>query len=106
TYLYYRAKGYDRAASSLASFGISALYEYTVEGWMQPPSLTDLILTPGLGVPLGIVLEETSNLLAENDNQFIRALSYVANPARVFIPNGEVAWHTLMGRTIAFQFSW
>jgi len=31
-YLYYRQLGYDRSASSLASFGVSALYEYTVEG--------------------------------------------------------------------------
>ncbi len=106
TYLYYRAKGYDRAASGLASFGLSALYEYTVEGWMQPPSLTDLILTPGLGVPLGMALEETSNLLAGSDNQFIRALSYIVNPARVFILDGEVAWHTLLGRTVTLQFSW
>lgn len=72
TYLYYRAKGYDRAGSSLASFELSALYEYTVEGWMQPPSITDVILTPSLGVPLGIVLEETSKLLAKSDSQFIR----------------------------------
>jgi uncharacterized protein DUF3943 len=106
TYLYYRAKGYDKAASSLASFELSALYEYTVEGWMQPPSITDLILTPGLGVPLGMILEETSHLLAESDNQFIRALSYVVNPAKVFVPDGEVAWSTLLGRTVAFQFSW
>jgi hypothetical protein len=105
-YLYYRAAGYDRTASTLASFGLSALYEYTVEGWMQPPSITDLVVTPGLGVPLGIVLEETSNLLAESDNQFIRALSYAVNPARVFIPNGQIAWHTLLGRTVAFQFFW
>ncbi|MER3446439.1 MAG: hypothetical protein C4291_06120 [Candidatus Dadabacteria bacterium] len=106
TYLYYRARGYDRAASSLASFELSALYEYTVEGWMQPPSLTDLILTPGLGVPLGMALEETSNLLAKSDSQFIRGLSYIVNPARIFIPNGEIAWNTLIGRTITLRFSW
>ena len=105
-YLYYRAMGYDRTASSLASFWISALYEYTVEGWAQPPSITDLVVTPALGVPLGIVMEETSNLLAQSDNQFIRALSYVVNPARVFIPDGQVAWGTLLSRTISFQFSW
>jgi uncharacterized protein DUF3943 len=105
-YLYYRANGYDRTASSLASIGLSALYEYTVEGWMQSPSITDLILTPGLGIPLGIVLEETSNLLAESDNQFIRGLSYAVNPARVFIPDGQIAWHTLLGRTVTLQFSW
>ena len=106
TYLYYRAMGYDRIASSLASFEISALYEYTVEGWAQPPSITDLVVTPALGVPLGIVMEETSNLLAQSDNQFIRALSYVANPARIFIPDGQVAWGTLLSRTISFQFTW
>jgi uncharacterized protein DUF3943 len=105
-YLYYRAMGYDRTASSLASFGVSALYEYTVEGWMQPPSITDLILTPGIGVPLGMVLEETSNLLAESDSQLIRGLSYVFNPTRVLIPDGQVAWHTVLGRTVAFQFYW
>ena len=105
-YLYYRQMGYDREASSLASFGISALYEYTVEGWMQSPSLTDLIATPGIGVPLGIVLEETSNLLAQSDSQFIRALSYVVNPARLVIQDRQLMWGTVLSRTIAFQFSW
>jgi hypothetical protein len=105
-YLYYRAMGYDRTASSFASFLTSALYEYTVEGWAQPPSITDLVITPGLGVSLGIVLEETSNRLAKSDNEFLKALSYVVNPARVLIPNGQIAWKTLLGRTVAFQFYW
>jgi hypothetical protein len=105
-YLYYRQLGYDRTASSLASFLTSALYEYTVEGWNQPPSITDLVVTPGLGVPLAIVLEETSNLLAESDSQFIRALSYVFNPAKILIPEGQISWNTLLSRTIAFRFSW
>lgn len=106
TYLYYRQMGYDRAASSLASAELSALFEYTVEGWMQSPSLTDLILTPSLGVPLGIVLEETSNLLAKSDSQFIRALAYLVNPASIVIQNNQIVWSTVLSRTIAFQFSW
>jgi len=84
-YLYYRQLGYDREASGLASFGISALYEYAVEGWAQLSSITDLIVTPGLGVSLGIALEETSNLLANSDSQFIRALSCVVNPGMMVI---------------------
>ncbi len=97
---------YDRAASSLASFELSALYEYTVEGWMQSPSITDLIVTPSLGVLSGITLEETSNLLAKSDSQFIRALSYVVNPAKIVIRDGQLSWSTVLSRTITFQFSW
>jgi hypothetical protein len=106
TYLYYRQMEYDRAASSLASFELSALYEYTVEGWMQSPSITDLIVTPSLGVLSGITLEETSNLLAKSDSQFIRALSYVVNPAKIVIRDGQLSWSTVLSRTITFQFSW
>jgi hypothetical protein len=105
-YLYYRARGYDRGASSLGSFLTSALFEYTVEGWKQSPSLNDLILTPGLGVPLGIALEETSNWLATRDSQALRLLSYVVNPTKLLIPDGGVAWNNLLGRTVSFQFSW
>jgi hypothetical protein len=73
---------------------------------MQSPSITDLILTPGLGVPLGVVLEETSNFLARSDSQFIRALSYLINPARIVIRDGQLSSSTVLSRTIAFQFSW
>lgn len=106
SYLYYRARGYDRTASGLASFLTSALYEYTVEGFKQSPSLNDIILTPGLGVPLGIVLEETSNRLAKSDSQALRLMSYVVNPTRAVIPDGRIAWQNFLGRTVAFQFSW
>jgi len=106
SYLYYRASGYDRTASGLASFLTSALYEYTVEGFKQSPSLNDIILTPGLGVPLGIVLEETSNQLAKSNSQALRLMSYVVNPTRAIIPDGRIAWGNFLGRTVAFQFSW
>jgi hypothetical protein len=105
-YLYYRAMGYDRPAASLASFTISTLFEYTVEGALQPPSLNDIVATPGLGVPLGMVLEETSNLLANSDSQILRFLSFIINPARLIVPDGEVAWNNLLARTISIQFNW
>ncbi len=72
-YLYYRAKGYDRATSSFAAFLQSALFVYAIEGWQQPPSLEDLIVTPGLGIPLGIILEESSNWLAQGQSSFTGA---------------------------------
>jgi hypothetical protein len=106
TYLYYRARGYDRPASALASFLTSALYEYTVEGLKQSPSLNDLIVTPGLGVPLGMILEETSNQLSKSNSQALRLISYLVNPTRAIIPDGRIAWHNLLGRTVSFQFSW
>ena len=105
-YLYYRARGFDRPASGLASFLTSALYEYTVEGLRQSPSLNDIILTPGLGIPLGIVLEEASNRLAKSDSQALRLMSYVVNPTRAVIPDGRIAWQNFLGRTVAFRFSW
>jgi len=105
-YLYYRARGYDRTASSFGSFLQSTLFEYTTEGWQQPPSFNDLILTPGLGVPMGVVLEEASNWLAQRDSQVLRVLSYIVNPTRVFVPEGDVAWQNFLGRTIVFRFNW
>ena len=46
SYLYYRAKGYDRLTSALGSAVQSALFEYTIEGMIQSPSIHDLIITP------------------------------------------------------------
>jgi hypothetical protein len=103
-YLTYRARGYDKTASSLGSFLQSTLFEYTVEGLEQPPSFTDLIFTPGLGVPMGIVVEEVSDWLIERDNQFLRALAYFVNPTRAVMPDGDFAWQNFGG--FAFRFQW
>jgi hypothetical protein len=103
-YLYYRARGYCRITSAFGSFLQSALFEYTIEACQQPPSFNDLILTPGIGVPVGIVVEEISNWLAERDSQFLVALSYIVNPTRVLVPEGRVAWQNFRG--IGFRFNW
>ncbi len=106
TYLYYRALGYDRATSSFASFLQSTLFEYTIEGWQQSPSFTDMFATPGLGVPLGMVMELISNRLAESDSQVLRALSYVVDPAKAVLPDGKVAWMNFQAMAVAIQFNW
>ena len=102
-YFYYRALGYDRTSSALGCFLQSTLFEYTIEGWQQSPSLNDLILTPALGIPVAILLEEISDWLAERDNQVLRALSYVVNPTRILAPEGEVTWQNFRG--VAFRFN-
>lgn len=103
-YLYFRARGYDRLASGVGSFLMSTLFEYTIEGWQQSPSFNDIIATPGIGVPLGIILEETSNWLAKSDHQFLRAMSYIVNPMRILLDDDKVQVANLRG--VAFRFNW
>lgn len=102
-YLYFRARGYDRLSAGVGSFLMSTLFEYTIEGWQQSPSFNDIIVTPGIGVPIGIILEETSNWLAESNNQFLRAMSYIVNPMRILLDDDKVQVANLRG--VAFRFN-
>jgi len=106
TFLYYRAEGFDIPASALGSIMLSFFFEYTVEGWTTPVGIRCISVTPALGIPLGIVLDEMSNLSAESDNQFLRALSYLFDPAKIVIHDRELSWEPIIGRTVAFRFSW
>ncbi len=82
SYLYYRAKGYNFYTSALGSVVQSTLFEYTIEGVIQSPSIQDLIVTPGIGIPAGVVLEETSEWLESQDSGFLKAASYIVNPVK------------------------
>ncbi len=107
TYLYYRAKGYDRFTSALGSVVQSTLFEYTIEGMIQSPSIHDLIITPGIGVPAGIVLEETSNVLLSSNNGFLNALGYIVNPMKIIVPDQEnVNLSPLMSGQVVIGFQW
>jgi len=103
TYLYYRAVGFDRVSAGLGTAMHSLLFEYTIESWQQPPSFNDLIVTPGLGIPIGILVELSSDWLAQRDSQFLRALSYIVNPAKILITNGEIYWQGLGGFSFRFN---
>src|SRR5690606_20996459 len=46
-YLFYRAMGHSRWVSALGVVVQSTLFEYTVEGLVETPSLVDLVSTPG-----------------------------------------------------------
>lgn len=107
SYLYYRAKGYNRYTSALGSVVQSTLFEYTIEGVIQSPSIHDLVITPGIGVPLGIVLEESSDWLESRDNGFLHAVSYVVNPLKIIVPDTEnVNLGPIVSGQVVIGFQW
>lgn len=53
TYHVFRQRGYTARQSFFASTLHSALFEYTVEGFIQRPSGVDLLVTPLVGAPVG-----------------------------------------------------
>jgi len=107
SYLYYRAKGYNFYTSALGSFVQSTLFEYTIEGVTQSPSIHDLIITPGVGVPVGIILEETSDWLVERENGFLNAMGYIVNPMRIIVPERDkVNFGPLISGQIVIGFQW
>ncbi|MCI0455006.1 MAG: DUF3943 domain-containing protein [Candidatus Dadabacteria bacterium] len=106
-YLYYRALGYDRPTSTLGTFIQTTLFEYTIEGIMRPPSFQDLVVTPGAGVPLGIILEETSDWLENRESGFLRAMSYIINPTKIFIKGrNNVNLAPLTSQYVSIGFDW
>ncbi len=107
TYLYYRSKGYDRFTSAFGSVVQSTLFEYTIEGVIQSPSIHDLVITPGIGVPAGIILEEASNLLASSGSGFLNALGYVINPMKIIVPDRDnVNLSPLVSGQVVIGFQW
>ncbi|MEM7007667.1 MAG: DUF3943 domain-containing protein [Thermodesulfobacteriota bacterium] len=107
TYLFYRAKGYNFYTSTLGSFAQSALFEYTIEGVAQSPSIQDLIITPGVGVPLGIILEETSDWLVGRESGFLNAVGYLVNPMKIIVPEQDkVNVGPLISGQVVIGFQW
>jgi len=107
TYLYYRAKGYNFYTSALGSFVQSVLFEYTIEGVTQSPSIHDLIITPVVGVPVGIILEETSAWLVEREHGLLNAMGYIVNPMRIIVPERDkVNVGPLISGQLVIGFQW
>jgi hypothetical protein len=107
SYLYYRAKGYNRWTAAFGSAVQSTLFEYTIEGVIQSPSIHDLVITPGIGVPVGMVLEETSDWLESRDNGFLHAMGYVVNPVKIIVPDRDkVNLSPLVSGQVVIGFQW
>jgi len=102
-YLYYRAMGWGFWGSALGSAVQSTLFEYTVEGTVETPSLPDLLATPGVGVPLGFLLETISDWLITRDSSVAKFAAHIFNPMRNFVHDRKfVLLNPLTGH---FEFS-
>ncbi len=91
SYLYYNELGYGFWGSALGSALQSTLFEYTVEGLVETPSLPDLISTPVLGTVFGFAASNLSDFLIEIDKPAATFFAHLINPMRNFVKNGRVA---------------
>lgn len=98
-YLYYREMGHGFWASALGSLVQSFLWEYTVEGPSQPPSLEDLVSTTFVGVPLGVALEESSDWLVSTDFVPAKTLGHILNPMKNFIRDRQLGIYNPLSET-------
>lgn len=103
SYQFYRARGHSRWSSALGSVIQSTLFEYAIEGLALQPSLKDLVVTPGLGVPIGMVMEELSEWLIEQDNSVATVGAYLTNPMRLFVKDRQIGIINPVAGT--FEFS-
>jgi hypothetical protein len=103
SYQFYRARGHSRWSSALGSIIQSTLFEYAIEGLAVQPSLHDLIVNPGVGIPLGMAMEEISEWLIEQDNGAARVGAYITNPMRLFVKDRKLGIINPVAGT--FEFS-
>ena len=89
-YLFYRSTGHSFWMSALGALIQSTLFEYTVEGLVETPSLPDLVFTPVLGVPLGYGLEKSSEWLVDTDFVPAKILAHILNPMRNFVDRRQI----------------
>lgn len=103
SFLYYREMGHDVWSSFLGSVAQSTLFEYTIEGLVETPSLPDLLSTPLIGAPMGYGLEKTSDWLYNTDNGAAKVAAHILNPMRNFVHDRQlVLFNPLTGQ---YEFS-
>lgn len=103
SYQFYRARGHSVWASALGSVIQSTLFEYAIEGLAVQPSLHDLIINPGVGIPLGIGMEELSAWLLEQDSSVAKVGAYLANPTRLFVEDRYIGLLNPVSGTFEFR---
>ncbi len=103
SFLYYRQMEHELWVAALGSAVQSTLFEYTVEGLVETPSMSDLIATPLLGVPLGYGLERISDWFYNKDGRAAKVAAHILNPMRNFVDNRKVVlFNPLTGQ---YEFS-
>lgn len=98
-YLYYRAMGHSFLVSALGVLVQSTLFEYTIEGTVETPSLQDMISTPLVGTALGFTLEQTSNWLISTDFVPAKILAHIVNPMRNFVSDRQLGIYNPFSKT-------
>ena len=89
-YLFYRQMGHGYLVSALGVVLQSTLFEYTIEGTVEVPSLVDLVSTPLVGVPMGFALEKSSDWLVSTDFVPAKILGHILNPWKNFISDRKI----------------
>jgi hypothetical protein len=103
SFLYYRQMGHGFWGSFLGSVVQSTLFEYTIEGLVETPSLPDLLSTPLIGSGMGYGLEITSEWLYNTDNGAAKVAAHIINPMRNFVHDRQIVLiNPLTGQ---FEFS-
>lgn len=103
SFLYYREMGHGVWSSFLGSVVQSTLFEYTIEGLVETPSLPDLLSTPTIGSLAGYGLEKTSDFLYETDSGAAKVAAHILNPMRNFVKDRRlVLFNPLTGQ---YEFS-
>jgi len=98
-YQVYRDLGYDKNDAFLGTIIQSTLWEFTIEGTVEKPSVIDLVVTPGLGIPLGLYFEKINIELYESDSKLKKTLSYLINPVRLFFDEGNLGFINPLTKT-------
>tara|TARA_B100001029_G_C15063831_1_gene461384 strand:+ start:4489 stop:5895 length:1407 start_codon:yes stop_codon:yes gene_type:complete len=91
-YQIYKDLGYNDNQAYLGTVLQSSLWEFAIEGTVEKPSIIDLLVTPGLGIPLGIYFEKTNKKLEQSSSRLARTLSYIINPAKIFLNEGDAGF--------------
>lgn len=91
SFLYYRQMEHELWVAALGSALQSTLFEYTIEGLVETPSLSDLIFTPLIGVPVGYGLERTSDWFYNTNSKLGKVAAHLINPMRNLIDDRKIA---------------
>ncbi len=102
-YLYYRAMGWGYWGAFLGAVVQSTLFEYTIEGTVETPSFPDLISTPVIGAPMGLLAETISDWLFTRDSRVAKFAAHIVNPMRNIIHDRKLV--LLNPITGSFEFS-
>ncbi len=98
-YLFYRQMGHGYLVSALGVVLQSTLFEYTIEGTVEVPSLVDLVSTPVVGVPMGFALEKSSDWLVSTDFVPAKILGHILNPWKNFIADRKIGIYNPFSET-------